>query len=39
MEDKDIEQKLKRSADKIITKSFSERWENIKERILIEEDE
>lgn len=37
MEEKDIEQKLKRSADKIETKSFSERWENIKESILIED--
>lgn len=37
MEEKDIEQKLKSSAAKIVTKSFSERWDNIKESILIED--
>lgn len=38
MQNKDIETKLKNSADKIEMKSFSERWENIKGRILTEED-
>lgn len=38
MKDKNIEQELKNSADKITMKSFSKRWENIKGRILTEED-
>lgn len=37
MQDRDIEEQLKTSADKITVKSFSERWDAIKERISIEE--
>ncbi|MBD5631799.1 MAG: hypothetical protein HDP34_01025 [Clostridia bacterium] len=33
MENKDIEQLLKESADEVKVKDFSERWENIKDRI------
>ena len=39
MSDKDIEKELKDSADKITVKSFSERWDNIQDRLTFDEAE